>query len=191
MTSTNRIVWGKNETVPLMNIPSVVLCDPKHVRNVGSAIRNCSAYGIDQLWFTGNRVSEWITENSAKRLPREERMKGYGSVTAVNFDYPFDVMPKEGVPVAIEIGKGFVPLTLFEHPLDAVYVFGPEDGSIPSVISRHCHHHVYIPSHHCLNLAVAIGTVLFSRIQYIWNEFGEIPRLKEQRGFSCELEDQE
>jgi tRNA(Leu) C34 or U34 (ribose-2'-O)-methylase TrmL len=52
----------------------------------------------------------------------------------------------------------------FIHPPHAVYVFGPEDGSIPVQARRHCWRFVRIPTYHCLNLATAVGTVLYDRM---------------------------
>ena len=56
------------------------------------------------------------------------------------------------------------PLTTFEHPQDAVYVFGAEDGRVPQVIRRMCHRFVHIPAHFCLNLSTAMNVVLAHRL---------------------------
>jgi tRNA(Leu) C34 or U34 (ribose-2'-O)-methylase TrmL len=57
---------------------------------------------------------------------------------------------------------------LFEHPADATYVFGPEDGNVPKGALSVCHRFVSIPSHHCLNLAAAVYTVLYDRVVKRW-----------------------
>jgi len=49
------------------------------------------------------------------------------------------------------------------HPENAVYVFGPEDGSIPKTYLQHCHRFLVIPTRHCLNLATAVATILHDR----------------------------
>jgi tRNA C32,U32 (ribose-2'-O)-methylase TrmJ len=69
------------------------------------------------------------------------------------------------------------------HPENAVYVFGPEDGSIPPVFRRHCHRFVSIPSKHCLNLAAAVYIVLYDRNQKEYLSTGVKIKLDEQRGF--------
>jgi tRNA(Leu) C34 or U34 (ribose-2'-O)-methylase TrmL len=138
--------------------PAVVLYNPKYPRNVGAVVRAASCYGVGQVWFTGNRFK--IEEG--ERLPREERMRGYQDVELYQFDRPLDMF--EGcTPVAIEVRPGSEPLVGFEHPQDAVYVFGPEDGSLPDVMLRLCHRFVSIPTRHCLNLSMAVGTVLYDR----------------------------
>jgi len=156
--------YGKNkqEGKP----PAVILTNPKYSYNVGGAQRACSCWGVSQLWWTGNRVRFEATESgkgNKKRLPREERMKGYMDVELRQFDYPFDQFDKSVTTVAIELIPGAEPLPTFEHPENAVYVFGPEDGSIDSVTRKHCHRFVSIPAHHCMNLSMAVGLVLYDR----------------------------
>lgn len=179
------IVYGKNVD-PVGRPPAIVLINPKYPHNVGAVVRAASCYGISQVWFTGDRVSEALT--GKKRLPREERMKGYGDVDLINFDYPLDAFPPGTVPIAVELGKDFVPLPFFVYPKNEIYVFGPEDGSIPSTILGLCHHHVYIPSYHCLNLAAAVYTILYDRMVTRFAEGQPLPTLNEQRGYVCDAE---
>src|SRR5262249_34036115 len=76
----------------------------------------------------------------------------------------FDRFPSRGVtPVAVELLPTAQPLTSFEHPEDALYVFGPEDGGLPKAVRLLCHRFVFIPTHHCLNLAAAVNVVLYDR----------------------------
>lgn len=148
---------------PKMGVaPSIALINPKFPHNVGAAIRIASCYGASQVWYTGDRIELALGEK--KRLPREERMKGYQDVDLIQNDYFFDQFGSDVVPVAIEVRENAEPLHQFEHPENALYVFGPEDGSIPKVYLRHCHRFVVIPTRHCLNLAMAVGTVLYDRI---------------------------
>ena len=90
-------------------------------------------------------------------------MKGYKDVNLCACDYPFERLPPDAVPVAVELREGSTPLTFFEHPEKAVYVFGPEDGSLRPVQMRECYQFVVIPSAHCLNLAAAVNVVLYDR----------------------------
>lgn len=183
--STKPLIVGKNAK-PVGISPSVALINPKYAHNVGAAMRSCSAFGIEQLWFTGDRVSMDSTKGA--RLPREERMKGYGSVNLINYDYFFDAMPKGVTPVAIEVRQDSEQLPEFEHPANPLYVFGPEDGSIPSTVLRHCHRFVIIPTAHCLNLGHAVSMVLYDRMmKRRWEGLDPIlpadQILNEDRGF--------
>lgn len=140
--------------------PSVVLINPKYAHNVGAALRACSCFGIDQLWWTGHRVSLDVAKG--ERLPREERMRGYADVEMCPDEYPLNYFD-DAVPVAVEVRQTSECLTTFEHPEKAVYIFGPEDGSIPKAFAHLCHRFVHIPSHHCLNLASAVNVILYDR----------------------------
>jgi tRNA(Leu) C34 or U34 (ribose-2'-O)-methylase TrmL len=142
--------------------PAVALIDPKYPHNVGAALRACSCWGIGQLWWTGRRVKLDVAKR--ERLPREERMKGYRNVQMSIDNCVFDRFPRGSVtPVAVEMLPTAESLVTFEHPEDALYVFGPEDGSLAKPVRLLCHRFVFLPSHHCLNLAAAVNVVLYDR----------------------------
>jgi tRNA(Leu) C34 or U34 (ribose-2'-O)-methylase TrmL len=155
-------VIGKN-TPPVGDAPGIVLVTPRFAFNVGMAVRLASCYGFNQLWFTGDRVRLEIEKRA--RLPREERMKGWRNVEMINYDRPLDMFPDDAVPVAVEVRANSERLQHFIHPKKAVYVFGPEDGSIPGPFLAKCHRFVVIPTRKsfCLNLATALATILWDR----------------------------
>jgi len=154
-------LWGKNKK-KIGVAPAVALCNPKYSHNIGQSIRAASCFGVKQVWYSGNRIT--LDEYGKKhRLPREERMKGYKDVELHQFDYFFEQFPKDVTPVAVELREGSEMLTQFEHPEKAVYIFGPEDGSIPSVQLQHCHRFVVIPTRHCVNLSAAVYLLLYDR----------------------------
>lgn len=155
----------RKQDAPAGRTPALCLVQPKYAHNVGMVVRLASCFGLGQVWFTGDRVALDLAEK--KRLPREERMKGYRDVEMVNYDHPFDQFAG-AVPVAVEVREQAEPLHLFEHPEQALYVFGPEDGSIDASLLRHCHRFVYIPTRHCLNLATAVAAVLWDRKYKAW-----------------------
>jgi len=63
----------------------------------------------------------------------------------------------------VELRKNAESLIEFEHPDNALYVFGPEDGSLDRAVLARCHRFVVIPARHCANLASAVYTVLYDR----------------------------
>ena len=144
--------------------PSIILTNPKYPHNVGNIVRACSNFGGKAVVFTGDRVSLEPDESNGYRLPREERMKDYQDIIIVNDQYPFNRFGAGVNPVAVEKRENAEPLTYFQHPENAVYVFGPEDGSIPQVMMKHCQRFLVIVSMHCLNLAAAVNVVLADRI---------------------------
>ena len=178
-------VWGK-KAAPRGQTPAIALVEPKYPHNVGMVVRLASCYGLRQVWFTGDRVS--LNPPRGERLPREERMKGYRDVQMIHYEHLFDQFPADAVPVAVEVRAGSEPLHSFEHPDNALYVFGPEDGSVPKALLGRCHRFVVIPTRHCLNLATAVATVLWDREYKRWLagkvEMPITPGEYEHRGFS-------
>lgn len=164
----------------------VVLINPKYAHNVGGAIRACAAFGVPQLRWTGDRV---LVETYNGRLPREERMREYNAaVTWSRAQRPLDELA--GTPIAVELHQGAELLTSFKHPDDAIYVFGPEDGSVPKALRVRCHRFVVIPTHHCLNLAAAVNIVLYDRrIKTLGDGATMHDLLRESRGHLWEDDD--
>jgi tRNA(Leu) C34 or U34 (ribose-2'-O)-methylase TrmL len=143
---------------------AVILINPKYDHNVGAALRACSCWGVPTLRWTGHRV---VFDGRRDRIPREERMKGYRDVDWGRTDRPLDGLAAPGrpapVPVIVEVRQNSECLTTFEHPEEAVYIFGPEDGSVPRPYLVLGHRFVFIPTHHCLNLSAAVNVVLAHR----------------------------
>lgn len=156
---------------------SVVLINPRFPHNVAATIRACSCFGVSQLWWTGSRVDP----SQYDRLPREERMKGYSEVKWEHEERPFNLIG-DAVPICVEIWYGSISLPHFNHPTNACYVFGPEDGSIPKVIRKLCHRFIHIPSRHCLNLAMAVNVVLYDRDTKLHPMASINPATYEKRG---------
>lgn len=143
----------------------VLLENPKYPHNVGAVLRACAAFGAKTLSWTGERVPI----DGDERLPREERYRNYKR--DVNFaPYKESVrryLQQAGLdhftPVAVEVRNESESLVLFEHPENAIYVFGPEDGSLSGNALSICHRFIHIPSHYALNLGAAVNIVLYDR----------------------------
>jgi tRNA C32,U32 (ribose-2'-O)-methylase TrmJ len=149
-----------------MNNVGIILMNPKYPHNVGATVRAASCFGAGLVAITGERVP--LQPYPGYRLPREERMKGYKDVTLTRSDEPFEMF--EGfTPVAVEVRDHAESLVDFVHPEKAVYVFGPEDGSLTRAELAQCHRFVYIPTrhHHCLNLGASVYVVLYDRVAKI------------------------
>lgn len=145
----------------IQTLPSVVLSNVKFPHNVGSILRLSACYGISELCCTGSRI--WESVDELDRVPREERLRAYKDVSLMWSMDDLPPLPPEAVPVAIEFRPNSHDLFEFKHPEKAVYIFGPEDGTLGRSILTKCHHFVRIDTMECLNLAVAVGTVLYDR----------------------------
>lgn len=148
-------------------VAAVALVRPKYAHNVGNVLRSCSVFRAPNLLWTDERVPHPREWGASARLPREERMKLYRTVS-------MDTVPSQAVlldepvrhgltPVAVEVRDDAEDLVWFEHPKRAVYVFGPEDGSLDRGVLSACHRFVRIPTMSCLNLATAVAVVLYDR----------------------------
>lgn len=174
---------GQDAFEKFLSHPSVLLIDPQFPHNVGNVLRCCAAYGIRSLWFTGTKALSRI----GKRLPREERMKGYGKVTMFHTEEPFKWLrssPGLGIaPVCVEILPSSVPMASFTMPRVPIFIFGPENGEVPGWVRAKSHQFVRLETEHCLNLAVAVGTTLYMyRYKALLDRAMPMPVLQEQRG---------
>ena len=144
---------------------AVALINPKYPRNVGNAIRACSNFGARGIVWTPERVLSPEDWPKGARLPREERMKLYREVDIITRSRGsvIDTWPAL-TPVAVEVRENAERLPDFQHPEDALYVFGPEDGTLDRGILEMCHRFVVIPATSCLNLAAAVNVVLYDRM---------------------------
>jgi tRNA(Leu) C34 or U34 (ribose-2'-O)-methylase TrmL len=141
--------------------PAIIMLDPRDPFNVGAAVRAASCFGVSQVWVTGQRCAKAVWQQN--RIPREERMKGFADVDIILDDRPLEYF-ENATPVAVELLYGAENLLVFEHPENAIYLFGPEDGSVPNNVRGLCHRRVFIPTRHCTNLGAAIYLLLYDRL---------------------------
>lgn len=136
---------------------SVGLINPKSASNVAAVFRAAGCFGVDTIFYTGNRYGY------AKDFNQDTK-NVHSSVPCLAMS-DFDVCRPNGATiVGVELTEGATALPLFKHPQDAYYVFGPEDGSLPQPLINQCDHVVYIPSNNSLNLAATVNVVLYDRL---------------------------
>jgi len=74
------------------------------------------------------------------------------------------IIPLGCTPVAVELVDGARPLPEYTHPDRAIYIFGPEDGSLDQSVRDWCEDTIYIPTTGCMNLAATVNVVLYDRL---------------------------
>lgn len=133
------------------------LYNPKSPENVGSIMRAAGCYQASAVRYTGERFSRAVkyqtdTKNITSKIP----------LTHVS-DLLAD-LPAETKLVCVEFAEGATLLPQFEHPEQALYVFGPEDGSLPQAIIDAADHVVFVPTIGCMNLAASVNVILYDRL---------------------------
>ena len=132
---------------------AIGLVGPKIEANVGGALRAAHCYGASLILIQAPRFQQRSTNvtKTEKHIPM--------LIGEICNHRPYDCPM-----VAVEIVDGATPLPNFTHPERALYVFGPEDGSIPSEIIRKAQLIVSVPTHYCMNLAATVNVVLYDRM---------------------------
>ena len=139
------------------------LCNPKSPSNVGSVMRAVGCYSADEVRYTGERFDRATkyhtdTKNYTSKVP----LKRVNDLCAE--------LPAGYEIVCVELVLGAIPLPEFKHPENAIYIFGPEDGSTPQDIVDKAHHVVYVPTTGCMNLAASVNVVLYDRLSKLGND---------------------
>lgn len=129
---------------------------PKNEMNVGTLLRSAHAFGAGFCFTIGRRYRRQPSDtlNTTQHIPF------YHYETADDF---FNRIPVGCAPVVIEV-DGRHELPAYSHLPRAVYILGPEDGSVPPSVQDRAAHSVRIPTKLCLNVATAGSIVMYDRI---------------------------
>jgi tRNA(Leu) C34 or U34 (ribose-2'-O)-methylase TrmL len=133
------------------------LFNPKSPENVGSVMRAAGCYGVNSVFYTGtryDRAQEFITDTK----------KVHQDIPLIGIDDLKKILPQGCTPVAVEMVEGARALPDYTHPDRAIYIFGPEDGSLGKDVLEWCEDVIYIPTNGCMNLAATVNVVLYDRL---------------------------
>lgn len=146
-------------TTKARGFAAIGLCNPKSPENVGAVLRAAHCYGAAQVSISGARGHRTDAIRHRLNTPRAERHLPVYRVDDVLEHIPFDTQV-----VAVDLIDGAAPLPTFVHPERALYVFGPEDGTLGRAVTDRAQHVVYVPTLDCLNLAACVNVVLYDRL---------------------------
>jgi|GEM_PF-525234 len=142
-----------------MNESQVIigLSNPKSPTNMGAVLRAAGCFNATAVRYTGtrhDRAAQYSTDTQqvARRIP------------ANRVESLLDDLPQELPVICIELVEGAVALPQFVHPAQAIYLFGPEDGTLEQALIDRADAVVYIPTQGCLNLAATVNLVLYDRL---------------------------
>lgn len=93
-----------------------------------------------------------------------DTMLAHRKIPLIGIDDPFDAVPFGCVPVAVDLVDGAIQLQAYHHPRQAMYIFGPEDGTLGKRVLNRCRDKVYVPTNGCMNLAACVNVILYDRM---------------------------
>jgi tRNA(Leu) C34 or U34 (ribose-2'-O)-methylase TrmL len=133
------------------------LTDPKSPSNVGAVMRAAGCYQVDTVLYSGNRYARAAkfntdTQSASKKIP----LIGVESLA--------ENLPDGSKLICVDLVEGAIALPAFEHPQNAMYVFGPEDGTISQEVIDKADAVVYVPTNGCMNLAATVNVLLYDRM---------------------------
>ncbi|WP_077341259.1 RNA methyltransferase [Pseudocolwellia agarivorans] len=141
----------------------VGLINPKSPSNVGAVMRAAGCYQVDKVYYTGKRY-----ENAAKFNTDTKNIKD--KIPLIALEDITDAISNDRKMICVDLVEGATPLPYFEHPENALYIFGPEDGTILQPIINKADAVVYIPTVGCMNLAATVNVLLYDRMTKL-NDF--------------------
>ena len=159
---------------------AIGLINPKSPDNVGAVLRAAGCYGVNTIYYTGTRF-----ERAAKyQLDTKQRsetiaLTGVGSLLEQR-------QPGQQL-VCVELVEGATALPAFEHPARALYVFGPEDGSIDQALIDAADAVVYVPTIGCMNLAATVNVLLYDRLAKQQLAIDHVERVRASRDVNNRL----
>jgi tRNA (guanosine-2'-O-)-methyltransferase len=129
---------------------------PKSPCNLGTLWRSAVCLGADFIFTIGDRYRREASDTvaAAACIPH---------FTFADLDDFNRHRPHAAPLVGVELADGAERLETFHHPRQAVYLLGPEDGSLSNAALDLCQHVVSFSSTFCLNVASAGTVVLYDR----------------------------
>ncbi|WP_432822611.1 RNA methyltransferase [Trichloromonas sp.] len=136
---------------------SIGLTNPQSPVNVGAVMRAAGCFRVDSVFYTGKRYALSARFNTDTRGASQ-------AIPLTGVSCLLESVPEETKIVCVELVEGAIPLPEFLHPDRALYVFGPEDGTLSQEVIDRADAVVYVPTVGCLNLAATVNVVLYDRM---------------------------
>ena len=133
------------------------LINPKSPLNVGAVMRAAGCYQATAVRYSGERFGREAKYNTDTKDVKSR-------VPLTHMNNLLDDLPVDVEVVCVEFVEGAVPLPSFVHPQRALYIFGPEDGSIAQDLIDKAGSVVFVPTIGCMNLAATVNVVLYDRL---------------------------
>ena len=140
---------------------SIGLVNPKSPDNVSSVMRSAGNFSVDSVFYTGSRYPRALRLNPD--IPRMSRKVSKG-IPLTGVDSLDDAVTANMKIICVEFAENAVALPGYQHPENALYIFGPEDSSIPQDIIDKADAVIFVPTTGCMNLAASVNVLLYDRL---------------------------
>jgi len=157
-----------NRLEPQAKKVTIGLTNPKSPTNVGAVMRAAGCYQVDQVFYTGKRYA--IAAKHHKERLRTDTQNIHHSIPLKPIDNFIELKglvdneSSQAKIICVDLVEGATPLPFFNHPEQAVYIFGPEDGTIKQQVIDMADEVVYVPTIGCMNLAATVNVLLYDRL---------------------------
>jgi tRNA G18 (ribose-2'-O)-methylase SpoU len=126
--------------------------------NLGNIMRSAHGFGASFTFTVGASYQAMEA--------RADTSKGQWHLPHYNWNSLGEMQLPQGCQlVGVELVDDAVDLPSFRHPLRAAYVLGPERGSLSPQLLARCDFTVKIPTHFCINVAMAGAIVMYDRVK--------------------------
>ena len=134
------------------------LDNPKDGINIGAVMRAASCFGAAGVFAGGSRIA------AMGKIRTTDTMKAHRRLPLTIVEDVSLINPYDCQKIAVDLVEDAVDMTTFVHPKRAIYIFGPEDGTLGARVLDRCQHKIFIPTNGCLNLAATVNVVLYDRL---------------------------
>ena len=160
------------------------MINPKSPDNVGAVMRAAGNFRADSVFYTGTRYPLAVQRNPdapnmRRKVSQDIPLSG---VTCLLDDVPGDMEI-----VCVEFAENATPLPGYQHPHNAFYIFGPEDGAISQDVIDRADAVVYVPTTGCMNLSATVTVVLYDRLAKSSQNFAGNEPVRQNRDINNRL----
>lgn len=141
---------------------SIGLVNPKTPVNVQGIMRACGCYQVNDVFFTGRRYE--LAKKSGEAQYQVDTKKAANRIPLTNVECLMAAKKENAKIICVDLVEGAIPLPEFVHPQNAIYIFGPEDGTIGQALVDQADAVVYMPTIGSMNLAASVNVLLYDRL---------------------------
>lgn len=136
----------------------IALLYPKFEANVGMVMRTSAIFNVDFIYIIGPiRYKHMRTDTlkCSRHVP---------IIHFPDFDDFWKHIPNNTDVIGVELSERSKPIQNWVHRPRSLFLFGPEDGSIPTKELERCIGKIQLPGYPSLNLSTAVAVTLYDKI---------------------------